>query len=138
MPQKIIKQSQKKRYRSWIILGRHKSTGKYVGIVEHSFSMGISNDRVRVEKEWEVLYFMKDESERREKTTKSVKYWQKNIATYSKRYPQYEFKIYRVGTKNCPVKIDWTDYHNGKKEKFERRNLIFTTRQLEDDANTGS
>lgn len=125
MPQKLIPQAQKRRFRSWIILGKHKSTGKYAGIVEHSFSMGLDSHRVRVEKEWEVLYSMKDESERRDRTNKSVKYWQECIGKYSKRYPEYEFNIFRVGTKNCPVKIHWDNYHLGKKEKFERRNLIF-------------
>ena len=129
MPQKIIPQSQKRKYRAWIILGKHKVTGQYVGIVEHSFSMGLDKNRVRVEKEWEVLYFMKDESERRKKTNDSVKHWQKNVSTYSKRYPDYEFNIFRVGTKNCPVKIDWGSYHlRKKKEKYENRNLGFTVR----------
>lgn len=129
MPQKLIPQAQKRKYRAWIILGKHKVTGQYAGIVEHSISMGLDKNRVRVEKEWEVIYYMKDESERRDKTNKSVKYWQKNIGIYSKRYPDYEFKIFRVGTKNCPVKIDWGSYHlRKKKDKYESRNLVFTVK----------
>lgn len=126
MPQNIIKQSQKKKYRAWIILGKHKSTGKYVGIVEHSFSMGLDSNRVRVEKEWEILYSMKNETERRKKTTDSIKYYQKDITKYTKNHPDYEFTLHRVGTKNCPVKIHWSRYHTEKKDKFNNRNLVFT------------
>ncbi|MFA6089901.1 MAG: hypothetical protein WC755_08640, partial [Candidatus Woesearchaeota archaeon] len=105
------------------------STGEYVGIVEQSFSMDIDKKRVRVEKEWELLYYMTDESKKRKIMTDSMNYYKKKIKTYNKNYPEFEFNIYRTGGKNCPVSIDWGRYHREKKDKFKNRNLVFIPKE---------
>lgn len=101
--------------KGYIVLGK-RTDGRFVGLVEQSFSMGFSLTEVRV---WRDSGYSKG-SETAEKY----------VAGYRKSYPTTEWNVYRVGSKECPVKIDWTSYHKGgKKSKYSWRNLKFIPRQ---------
>jgi hypothetical protein len=114
----------------YIILGYNKERDEYVGYVEHSFSMGIDHNRVRVDRAFESNIMVK-------KLDKSARFIEH---TYSKEaadklntrksYPDYIFSVYRIGSKNCPVTIDWREVVDMKKKvikrsKYEWRNLAF-------------
>jgi hypothetical protein len=110
---------------SYVIIGKAK-TGKLYGYIENSFSMNVDECRVRV---WR-------------SSRKSPDYfkssWRCSVAAHMQSIcddlnkigggDYIEWNFYRVGSKNCPVKIDWGRFHKaggGNASKFEYRNLFF-------------
>lgn len=122
------------KYASYIIIGKHKETGEYVGYVEHSFSMGIDPKRVRVERSYELRYT----AEKNKTTVKreTALYMRKNVNRLNKEFSEYEWKYFRVGSKHCPFIIDWSETLaiRSKKEKYDKykfRNLPFTVKKTD-------
>ena len=109
----------------YILLGKNKETNEFVGEIEHSFSLGFDNSRVRVYRASEI-------SSKKDLNKKETAYrWLKsNSDKYSEKYPQYDWRVYRAGSKNCPVKIDWREIISMRHRimphsKFNTRNLPF-------------
>lgn len=106
------------REKAYIMLGKN-ANGIFVGQTEHSFSMGISRDHVRL--------FRPYTNTPHEKTQQ---YNQERVSSLAQSYPKYKWHVYRVGSKNCPVKINWTEYHaiqkSGNSRNADYRNLPFT------------
>lgn len=98
--------------KAYIVLG-NSTKGKLISPVENSFSIGFSST--------EAMLF-RDNS-----YGKGYDKAKRYLDSYRKVYPLANFKIYRVGSKNCPVKIDWKRYHSygDKIPKYEYRNLKF-------------
>lgn len=110
----------------WIFLGKLKD-GSYIGYIENSFSMGVSFERVRLERYWEWTW------KGRPRTVQQVHNLLKErvIKLNKKKLANAEWSLYRIGRKTCPVKIDWRELVNfrkypHKRKKFEWRNLPFS------------
>jgi len=122
----------KKRYKAYGILAYCPETGEYVGETERSFSMDLSNERTRIYSEWEILFFMNDCSEE-EKRLKKEQFLRK-LNKSAERFAKYLSKklkrkfipiLFRAGSKNAPVSINWDRYYKMSSDKFERRNPMF-------------
>lgn len=123
--------------KGYIVLGKHKTTNEIVGYVEHSFSMGFNPERVNVitydsKKTVGKVYLDKYHA----KSTMGYYYriYKKDVNMLNKKFSEYEFKVFRIGSKHCPVKIDWTERilmkrKQMKTEKFIWRNPKFTLRE---------
>lgn len=116
-----------KTLKAYALFGKDKN-GKLYGYVENSFSMGLSESEVR---RWPVLAFdsVLHEELSPYQIKKQEKY-QKDLLTMlerdklrmSKTYPDLEFFIVRLNSKNCPVIIHWKDYKTVK-GKYQIRNI---------------
>ena len=128
----------RKKYRGYIILGYSIDEERYMGYVENSFSMGVSHCRVKVYSEikggtnnWE-QYGYKSPNDM---------LWDfcRNIAERLNRNGYYGntiWKVYRIGSKHCPVKVDMSDLmkHIDRKitlEKYCIRNHRFVDKYAE-------
>jgi hypothetical protein len=102
-------------------MGRHKRDKTYMGHVEHSFCLGTDKTRTRV-------YRLSEAPDTPIK--KYIQWYQDSVKSASKSYPEWTWKLYRVGSKNCPVKIDWGGWHDELKDigKFNWRNLKYTAK----------
>lgn len=105
--------------RGYIILGYDPNTKIYTGYIENSFSMGFSTSRVKVYRAdkysslQEVYNFaVITANTLNNDTTSSI-----------------NFKVYRIGSKHCPVRIFWGEVVVMKTtnwwDKFKWRNLPF-------------
>ena len=126
------------RKKGYIILGKRKK-GSYVGYCENSFTMGFDNKRVKVWR-WDgpSKYSTGTPQEQKQSFINHVAGFMDELIP---KYPTIEWKIYRVGSKDCPVKIEWASYwrmfainkrhnHRVKNKKnyiatYEARNLRF-------------
>lgn len=123
--------------KGYIVLGKHKTTGEIVGYVEHSFSMGFSSERVNLythEPNYNVGKTYLDKYHAKSTMEYYYRINKKDSDKLNKKYPEYEFKVFRIGSKHCPVKIDWTERILMKRkltklEKFNWRNPKFTLRE---------
>lgn len=111
--------------KGYIVLGLHKDGHKALGVIENSFSMGLSDEYVRVFRSFRRTTFSGGYNH--QKTYNSLKRY---VEMYQSSYPDYEFRVYRVGSKRIPVSIDWIHVMNSKKNKtnynkFQMRNLRF-------------
>jgi hypothetical protein len=116
-----------KKYKSYGLLYFSKSLNLYLGKTEHSFSMDFSSDRVRIYSSWEINAFSKENLIDKFLKTQ-ISYTKKDIAYLNKKYnvSDFQYILFRAGSKNAPVKIHWKDLHKNNKDKFERRNPKFT------------
>ena len=132
----------------YIILGYSQKEDKYYGYVEHSFSMGAHEDRVKVygyakyRYSDDVLYSIMLRCENEFKNGKS----KLNPNSYNQhiwfelrdtaerltrqKYNDCVWKVYRVGSKDCPVTVDFTEINlmlrgKMKYDKFIYRNQPF-------------
>lgn len=100
----------------------YSTSGEMYGYVECSFSMSVDPNRIRV------FYPSKYSSKTyNEDTVKALQDVSKGIwkDVYGKVVEIDHTEIYRVGSKKCPVKINWTPRFNTKTSKYEYRNLPF-------------
>ncbi len=111
------------RQKCYIILGVTENN-TFIGYTEHSFSMGVdSKTRVRV--------WRPDLHSRWTRRTieEYVAYLQKDVIRLNKDHPKIRWSLYSVGSVNCPVKINWSEYHTSRKnktlDKVGYRNLGF-------------
>ncbi|AGN30369.1 hypothetical protein VPFG_00372 [Vibrio phage nt-1] len=123
-----------RRERCWVILARCKKTGKIMGEIENSFNMGWSTERVRVIRPYLSGSFAGTERFSKAAYNKAcsdyIANYDKRVNELRKRYGKtHDVFIARVGSKNCPISIDWDSfYHNRNVSKFEWRNLKFKLR----------
>jgi len=110
----------------YIILGIDDK-GQYWGYTEHSFCMGFSKTEVRV---WAPKY--KGTSTSRPNPNQLEWNWCcEQAAKLNKRQNKIHWRAYRVGSKHCPVKLDFTPVELMKKkkikyDKYNYRNQKFT------------
>lgn len=135
--------------KGYIILGYNEKLDKYYGYVEHSFSMGTSETNVQVyttlkESCWKDYYRDKRISIFKVTNPNSVNqliyFWLREKVTGFNRYNYNDciWKVYRIGSKSCPVIVDMSyvkllnnrnkPWNKGKKiewDKFLYRNQPF-------------
>ncbi|ALP47095.1 hypothetical protein [Vibrio phage XZ1] len=123
-----------RRERCWVILARCKKTGEIIGRIENSFSMGWSKERVRVIRPYLNGNFTGDDrfskAEYNKACAEYITHHEKQVKSLREAYKDtHDVFLSRVGSKNCPVSIDWDTYYNKKdKRNFEYRNLKFKTK----------
>lgn len=105
--------------KSYIILGIHRQTGKIVGEIENSFTIGHNDRYVRV--------YRKQQNEQPKEIVDELI---EIVNDRNKSHPEYNWNVFRVGSKNCPIKISWRYIAQLKKKlskyhKFHYRNLPF-------------
>lgn len=120
-----------KKYASYIVLGKTPE-GKIIGYTEHSFAMGLSDNRVRVERSYEWRYSAKKKGVSEKLLAyRGVKEWADKLN--NKDLNGIIYKPFRIGSKNCPVIIDWREIVEMKKtnknDKFNWRNLPFRVKE---------
>lgn len=142
----------------YIIVATDKKTGEHFGYVEKQFDMGYDKNRVRVwsEEEWPSdCHVIRDE--RREAALKELQKYSGFEAAYktqaytkpnstaqyiwfqfrfriqelAKSHPEWTFKVYRVGSKGCPFKVDLKERYQMdkkivKKERYDYLNCRFS------------
>lgn len=133
----------------YIIIATEIKTGKHFGYVEKSFTMDLDPNRVRVwsENEWSKDIFKISDTDREdarrklekgvgfENTYKTEAYTHPNsraqyiwfvyrfkIESLKRSYPGLDFRLYRVGSKSCPFKVDIRERMLMKKKfiKFDK------------------
>ncbi|QIW90701.1 UNVERIFIED_ORG: hypothetical protein GCAPEGMB_00381 [Vibrio phage V07] len=120
-----------RRERCWVILARCKKTGKITGEIENSFSMGWSKERVRVIRPYLGRVFASNERFSKADYNKAcaeyIANYDKRVKELRERYSEtHDVFIARVGSKNCPIAIDWGTFYSTKnKRNFDWRNLKF-------------
>lgn len=133
----------------YIILGYSQKEDKYYGYVEHSFNMGAHESRVKVygiakyryddTTIYNIMERCKREFENKETKLNPNSYnqhlWFDLRETAERltrhRYNDCVWKVYRVGSKHCPVAVDFTEMNlmktgKMKYDKFLYRNQPFT------------
>ena len=112
--------------KAYVILGESKE-GEFSGYVEQSFSMGYDKSRINVNNigiNPKDRYYTSPEER-----VRSLQNTCKKLNSYNN---GYTFTVYRVGSKKCPIKIDWTErteFHRKNAEycgKYNYRNPPFT------------
>ena len=100
--------------RAYAVFFKDKVTGELIGETEHSFSMDKSKEIVRVYSERRHLDKVNHLSAICDRCTTPEEYQSRSLKKgcdkWNKEHPKskYTMVFYRLGTKNCPVKIDWT------------------------------
>lgn len=119
-----------KRSRCYAVFMRNKETNELVGYVENSFSMGWDKTRVNIWRPymWRGTYNRREVAKMRCELALNM---QKCVKGLQEKYPDHDVFCTRVGSKNCPVKIDWMDHwtntcRDKKSSKYNWRNLKFT------------
>ena len=109
--------------RAYALFYQDKETGQLIGETEHSFSMGESANEARVECETRKVKELNKFSDIKFKTANEYKaYWFKKMCDdWNNENPKSAYRkvFFRVGTKDCPVKIDWTYRILWKQKKVE-------------------
>ena len=111
----------RKKYRGYIILGYSIDEERYMGYVENSFSMGVSPCRVKVYSE--VKGGTKNWEQNGYKSPNEM-LWDhcRNTAERLNRVGYYGntiWKVYRINSKNCPVKVDMSELMLYKSNKLD-------------------
>ena len=101
----------------YIILGRNEK-GQYFGYTEHSFCMGFSPIEVRV-------FALEFKGKWSEKATNQREWnWCKEQVKKlnNRKANRCEWKVFRVGSKYCPVEVDFTEVKlmQSKKIKYDK------------------
>lgn len=117
---------------AYIILVKDKRTGVISGYVEHSFSMGLDPTRVNLNRVTETNYGKKGAE--RFVRTKGAQWCRKTVDRMNREHSNVEAKYFRVGSKNCPVIIDWREINQMaqrtmKYDKYKWRNLPFKIKE---------
>jgi hypothetical protein len=115
----------RERKKGWVILGRSKKTGKLIGRIENSFSMGFSKEFVRV-------YYV--ETWYDDTAKKTVGFLLNTVAAYNQKHVSHDWFIARIGSKKCPIKINWNSFYGRLKtgeyvKKYYWRNLPFKEKE---------
>ncbi|AUR86053.1 hypothetical protein NVP1081O_318 [Vibrio phage 1.081.O._10N.286.52.C2] len=123
------------RTRGWVVLARNRDTGVLRAEVEYSFNMGWSSTEARVYRpsvNYDVNKTRDGKFSKTDYNRACGKYaagLQKRISEYQEKYPRENVFLARIGSKNCPIKIDWAKFHSIKnKRSSQYRNLAFKLR----------
>lgn len=111
----------------------HYSNGIIRGFIENSFSMSISNDRVRVYRPYKYSKEFLKEKKYNSGTSALLSSLSKTVTYHNNKKENKDnnitYKIHRIGSDNCPVSINWNEIILMKKrneyKKFNYRNLPF-------------
>lgn len=118
--------------KGYIVLGKHKITGLYVGYIENSFSMGSSTERVKVNSVFKTgrtnEMFFKNGA--KSQNQNQYNWCRKHALDLNKHTPEYDWKVYRINSKHCPVIISFQELCDMKLkripyDKFRYRNQLF-------------
>lgn len=105
--------------KSFILLA--KQDGRYYGYVESGERMLWSLFRTRVFFGHDYSY---DNKSGNQITYEALQQKAKELNRDAKKYMKNcQWKVYRVGSKNCPVKIDWREFVSYKRKELETVNL---------------
>lgn len=110
------------------------------GYCEESFAMSFMPDRVRVWREWEGRTRIEDSMGNYrwiKDRNKLVMFLQEKAEKLRAMNPEDKFEVFRIGSKNCPVAIDWDEFYQEAREKGKAskvskrnwRNLKFSARE---------
>ncbi|CAM0066472.1 hypothetical protein VPHF86_0307 [Vibrio phage F86] len=125
------------RERCWVLLSRNKKTGEILGQTEESFSMRWSRTHVNVIRPYLNMKFSTQRSKQHKFSRADynkacsdyINERQKLLREQARETDTYERFYARVGSKNCPIKIDWHAWHNRKgNSSWDWRNLQFSLR----------
>lgn len=108
----------------YIILAQEKATGEILGWVEQSISMGVDKNFVRVSRDYEYKYG----AEKRGITPRANAYQRsvEEVNELNKKYGhKYTYKVFRVGSNHCPVRIDWSDLVYRRKHQIRVTNSVW-------------
>jgi len=118
----------------YIVLGRKPTDNAYQGIVELSFSMGLSSDRVNFN--WSSDNATSNFGGNFE--VDGLKLAEKAKYAFTKEYPDMVFEIFDVHNDELPVVINWDQWRkdsaqdpetlSGVKNKMGARNPLFEMR----------
>lgn len=124
-----------KKQGGYIVVGIEKANPDNIqGYVEHSFSMGFSYSDVRVWRDFEYEHSVKYSKVKNPSGNQTAKFFatkdvKERCVKLKKAHPDFDWKFYRIGTKHCPIAIDWERYHKlakvKKLDKYSFRNLKF-------------
>lgn len=123
------------RTRSWVILRRNLKTGVIEGEVELSFNMGWSSTEARVYRPYLDARFRCDseftKAEYNKACSEYVAAFNNRINVYRLKYKDtHEVFISRIGTKTCPIKINWQAFYSIESpNNYQWRNLKFKLRE---------
>lgn len=118
--------------KAYALFGRDKD-GQLYGYVEQSFTMGLSVTHVR---RWPVQaynikgdvkltgYNLREQTKYQDKLLAML---ERDKVKLSKSYPTLEFFIVRLNSKNCPVKVNWKNFHKAE-GKYDRRNVKWSSK----------
>lgn len=108
---------------AWVILRRKPEENAYYGLIENSFSMDWSADRVRVHwtgTAYSIVGEIKIDGKRDALST---------AANQRKRHPEWTIEAYDLSDPSCPIEIDipfWLEaVKAGQSRKFDARNAKF-------------
>lgn len=105
--------------KSYIILGKHRITGKYVGTVKNNIQADTvfvfrRNHRDQVSGFKDRMHLLRGRKQREDHITKWMKMYHKrldnNVTSLTRRFPDYEFFIARAGSAKCPVRLHWKEF----------------------------
>lgn len=132
---KVMSRSDYTRERCWVLLSRNKKTGAILGQTEESFNMRWSSTHVNVIRPYLSMTFSKQRKQKfsRAEYNKACSDYinerQKLLREQARESDIYERFYARVGSKNCPIKIDWHAWHNRQgNSSWDWRNLQFSLR----------
>ena len=116
--------------RCYLILAEHKESGKLFGYCEESFSMGYYKEKSRVFRP----YIFSRGFDRltgkqiNKEYAEYVNHLKEKVTKLNKKQDTlYRHFYVRVGSANCPVAVDWSDwYKTRRRSKFDWRNIRFT------------
>lgn len=135
----VMSRSDYTRERCWVLLSRNKKTGEILGQTEESFGMRWSRTHVNVIRPYLSMTFSKQFSKQRNQKFSRAAYnkacseyinkRQKLLREQQRDTDTHERFYARVGSKNCPIKIDWRAWHNRQSNSsWDWRNLQFSLR----------
>lgn len=115
---------QREKTKGWVLLGKNKRTGELIGEIENSFSLGLSSTYIRVYTTYKWTT-----------AQKVVVGLIKDAERLNEAKPDYEWFVARVGSKKCPIKINWDSFYKRLKtgeyvQKYYWRNLPFKAKEF--------
>lgn len=111
--------------RAYIILGFHKKTGQIVG-VDWNGRITANKSQVRTVdySTYGKVRKVKGAVRMKDSCQKEWNIQATYASQYSKQNPEYEFKVFRVGSKYCPVKVSWDQTVKSNRNIMNDRKIL--------------